>query len=218
MFVRQIAGPGVFGTSVSAGSAPKNSVTDPAGDATYDANGASSQNIPNLDVLASSISKANANTYRITMKVANLTSLTPTPTSGDGDSDLVWLTQWLVPSSSDPNGGKNFFAYMESTAAGPPRFFVGENAATLDGGGVALTYPGAIQVTGSYTATAPGTITINVPTKDVNEAGALNQTLYSITASTMTLPQPANSVPSSGGIGGSFFNLIDAAPSYDFSG
>ena len=73
-------------------------------------------------------------------------------------------------------------------------------------------------MTGSYTTTAPGTITINVPIKDVSEPGAINQTLYSVTASTMTLPQPANSVPSSGGIGGSFFNLIDVAPAYDFTG
>jgi len=75
-----------------------------------------------------------------------------------------------------------------------------------------------MQVTGSYKATAPGTITIKVPVKDVSEAGALNQTLYSVTASTMTLPQQANSIPSNGGIGGSFFNLIDAAPAYDFTG
>jgi len=217
MFVRQIGGPGLFGSSVSAGSAPKNSVGDPAGDATYDANRATSQNIANLDILASSVSKPDASNYRITMKVANLTSLAPTPTSGDSDTDLVWLTQWLVPSSTDPNGGKNFFAYMESTAGAPPKFYVGENAATLDGGGVALTYPGATQVTGSYTATSPGTITINVPIKDVTEPGAINQALYSVTASTMTLPQPANSIPSSGGIGGSFFNLIDVAPAYDFT-
>jgi hypothetical protein len=38
---------------------------------------------------------------------------------------------------------------------------------------------------------------------------------YSVTASTMTLPAAANSVPAFGGIGGLLFNLIDVAPAYD---
>ena len=51
--------------------------------------------------------------YRVEMDINNL-SLAPTTTS-DPDTDLVWNTQWLVPSSSDTNGGKNFFVYGEST-------------------------------------------------------------------------------------------------------
>ena len=39
--------------------------------------------------------------------------------------------------------------------------------------------------------------------------------LYSVTASTMTLPQPANTVSSRGGIGGVPFNLIDVVRGYD---
>jgi hypothetical protein len=106
---------------------------------------------------------------------------------------------------------------MESFNGGPPTFWVGENAITLQGGGVYMTYPGTTAVTGSYTPTAPGTITIDVPVGLVsvpNPIGA--ERLFSVTASTMTLEASANSVPPVGTIGGLKFNLIDVAPAYDF--
>jgi hypothetical protein len=55
-----------------------------------------------------------------------------------------------------------------------------------------------------------------VPIADVS-INALNTTLYSVTASTMTLPVQANSVPPDPifGFGGSLFNLIDVARAYD---
>src|SRR4029077_1447425 len=89
------------------------------------------------------------------------------------------------------------------------------------GGGVTMTYPGATQLTGTactYTPTAPGTITITVPTADVSVAPAapLNSILYSVTAATMTAAGPAE-FPTFGGIGGELFNLIDVARAYDFN-
>src|SRR5437762_605160 len=46
------------------------------------------------------------------------------PTSDqDPDVDLIWSTQWFVPSSTDPNGGKNFHVYAESTSGGPLQCF-----------------------------------------------------------------------------------------------
>jgi hypothetical protein len=39
--------------------------------------------------------------------------------------------------------------------------------------------------------------------------------LDSVTARTMTLPAPAESVPSFAGVGGLPFNVVDVAPSYD---
>jgi len=50
----------------------------------------------------------------------------------------------------------------------------------------------------------------------VNEPGAIDNRLHEVTASTMTLQQPANTVPSIFGIGGSLFNLIDVAQGYTF--
>jgi hypothetical protein len=53
----------------------------------------------------------------------------------DPDVDLVWSTQWFVPSSTDPNGGKDFHVYAESTSGGPLQCFVGENVDTRVNGG-----------------------------------------------------------------------------------
>jgi hypothetical protein len=82
-----------------------------------------------------------------------------------------------------------------------------------------LTYPGNTQLPAANcqsTLGPNGSITIYVPLSSVAEAGAIDNRLHEVTASTMTLGQPANTVPSVGGIGGSFFNLIDVAQSYVF--
>jgi hypothetical protein len=67
---------------------------------------------------------------------------------------------------------------------------------------------------------ANGTITIDVPQVDVSldpGVAPFSSTLYSVTASTMTLPAAANSVPSLGGVGGVPFDLIDAAAAYNLT-
>jgi hypothetical protein len=96
---------------------------------------------------------------------------------------------------------------------------VGENAVALVGGGGVLTYPGNAQLPAANcqsTLGPNGTITIYVPLSQVSEADPMDGKLHEVTASTMTLLQPANSVPSVGGIGGSLFNLIDVAQGYVF--
>jgi len=105
---------------------------------------------------------------------------------------------------------------MESQNGGAPTFWVGQNAVQVLGGGVITTYVGDHTVPGSYTATAPGTISITVPAADVHVAGALDTTLYQVTATTHTMTGSASNPPSLGGIGGSMFNLIDVAPGYNF--
>jgi Dockerin type I domain len=145
-------------------------------------------------------------------------SLAPT-IAQDPDVDLIWSTQWFVPSNTDPSGGKDFHVYAESTNGNALTCFVGENAVQLIGGGGGLTYPGNTQLPGSNcqsTLGPNGTITIYVPLSSVSEAGAIDNRLHEVTASTMTMGQPANTVPSIGGIGGSFFNLIDVTQGYVF--
>src|SRR2546428_3125884 len=160
----------------------------------------------------------------------NTLSLTP-PGSPDADTDLVWLTQWFVP--ADPNctqtnrsctrGGKKFFVYAESTAGALVRCFSGENNAQFVGGGVTMTYPGRTEITAAgacLVVIGPnGKITIDVPIPQVSlDDGTqpLSNTLFSVTASTMTLAQPANCCPTIFvGVGGTPFNLIDVARAYD---
>jgi hypothetical protein len=164
------------------------------------------------------------------MTINNMSLTPPLP-----DAVAVWLTQWLVPAAtgctstadSCRNGGKNPFVYFESNGT----CWSGENAAQLLGGGVTLTYPGTKQITApgacSFTTGSFGTITIDVPISDVSlDAGVapISNRLYSVTASTMTLNAPAESVsPSPGGfklltapIGGVLFDLIDVVRAYDF--
>jgi hypothetical protein len=228
MFVRQNGGNGLLVASSPLnipGLAPSNTVSDPSGDGKYEVNGLSSANMPQLDIINSSVSlltKAPCSTaapcYQVVMKLNNL-SFAPTTTQ-DPDLDLVWLTQWFIPSTTDPNGGKNFFVYAESFNGGPLQCFAGENAEQLVGGGVTLTYPGATQLPAANCRSMTGhngTITIDVPLSNVNEPGAIDNRLHEVTASTMTLQQPANTVPPVFGIGGSLFNLIDVAQGYTFN-
>jgi hypothetical protein len=91
-------------------------------------------NIPNLDITGSSVAKVPAGAsatsacpstaasgcYRIEMNINNM-SLNAPPFP-DTDRDLVWLTQWLVPSTTDALGGKNLFVYAESFAGGASAF------------------------------------------------------------------------------------------------
>ncbi|HKP93568.1 MAG TPA: hypothetical protein VJS88_06700, partial [Chthoniobacterales bacterium] len=227
MYVRQNGGDGLFAANSPVnvpGLSPLNAVSDPAGDGKYEVNGISSASMPQLDILSSTVSKVTAAPcstaepcYKITMELNDL-SLAPT-TAQDPDPDLVWLTQWFVPSTSDPNGGKNFHVYAESTNGADLQCFVGENAVQLIGGGGVITYPGATTLPAENcqsTLGPNGTITIFVPVSAVAEADPIDNKLHEVTASTMTLAQPANSTPSFGGVGGSLFNLIDVAQVYVF--
>jgi hypothetical protein len=223
MFVRQNGGPGLYASQPLAHGEPLTTdrVRDAAGDATFDAGGRVSRSQRNLDILGSSIATDRPDHLRITIEVADLTSLAPDASTGDHDPHLVWLAQWFSPSKTDPHGGKNLFAYMESANGHAPSFWVGESArAELPTLAPGFTYPGVKRVNGSYTRTAPGKITIEVPTSDAYAKDPLTRTLYSVTASTMTLAVPADTpAPSRTGsayVGGSFFNLIDSASSYDF--
>ena len=100
--------------------------------------------------------------------------------------------------------------------------YVGQSALEQNLGGVMLTYPGMSEIASpgacAVVTGQGGTITIDVPLSQVSlDAGVspFSSKIYSVTASTMTLPAPANSVPWAGGVGGIPFNMIDVARSYD---
>lgn len=230
MFVRQNSGTGLIAGSSPvniAGLTPFNGVSDPSGDAKYEAGGMSSANMPQLDIIASNVSLVTtspcsiaAPCYKVVMQLNNLSltgALTP-----DTDTDLVWLTQWFVPSTSDSTGGRNFHVYAESTNGGALQCFTGQNAAASNGGGFSIAYPGgltALPAANCQSTLGPnGTITIYIPLSMVNEPDPVDNRLHEVTASTMTLTQPANTNPDliGSGIAGSLFNLIDVAQGYVF--
>lgn len=216
-FVRQNGGPSLYSSvgTVTLPATRHNSVQVGSHDATFDSASVSSSNQPNLELLGSQMRLAGSGTtLEIKMLVADLTSLAPKPDAGG--TTLVWQTQWKVPSTSDPSGGKYFHAYMQSIAGGTPTFAGGQNAIQQEGGGLLATYPGSVAVTGSYTATAPGVITIDVPVSAVSEAGPIDTVLYSATSASMSLAGTADG-PNENGIGGVPFNLVDTTPAYDFN-
>src|SRR5438477_470064 len=236
MYVHQNGGTGLYTAqsplSIS-GITPFNGVLDPPGDGKYEVSGISSANMPQLDILGSNIAKVTSAPcsvaepcYKVFMQLNNL-SLAPT-TAQDPDVDLVWHTQWFVPSTSDGSGGKNFHVYAESTNGGALNCFVGENDVQLVGGGGVYTYPAYSLLSGKTpqlpaancqsTLGPNGNITIYVPLSSVSEADPIDNRLHEVTASTMTLVEPANTDPPDPllGTGGSFFNLIDVAQGYVF--
>jgi hypothetical protein len=229
MYVHQNGGTGLYAASSPVnipGLTPFNGVFDPSGDGKYEVAGTSSANMPQLDILSSSITKVTSTPcsvaspcYQVVMQLNDL-SLAPT-LAQDPNPDLVWHTQWFVPSTSDGSGGKDFHVYAESLNGGALQCFVGENAVQLVGGGGVLTYPGRTQLPAANcqsTLGPGGNITIYVPLSDVSEAGAIDNRLHEVTASTMTLQAQANSVPPDPvfNFGGVFFNLIDVAQGYTF--
>ena len=226
MFVRQNGGEGLLNVSPVqiSGLTPFNSVSDPTGDGRYEANSTVSANMPQLDILGSSVRLVTtapcsdaAPCYEVVMQINNL-SLAPTLTQ-DPDQDLVWHTQWLIPSQTNPQGGKNFFVYAESFNGSALQCFAGENAQNRIGGGVSITYPGAttLPAANCQSKLGPnGHITIYVPLTAVSEKDPIDNKLHEVTASTMTLQDRANTIPSVNGLGGSFFNVIDVAQSYVF--
>jgi hypothetical protein len=229
MYVHQNGGTGLYAANSPVsipGITPFNGVLDPAGDGKYEVAGTSSANMPQLDILSSSVSEvtsapcsAAAPCYKFFTQINDL-SLAPT-TAQDPDVDLVWSTQWFVPSTSEPNGGKNFHVYAESLNGGALQCFVGPNAIELVGGGGVLTYPGTSQLPAANcqsTLGPNGNITIYLPLSAVAVADPIDNRLHEVTASTMTLQEQANSVPPDPfvGIGGVFFNLIDVAQGYVF--
>ncbi len=228
MYVRQNGGEGLYAALSPVNipdRIPFNSVTDPTGDGTYDAGGRISANMPHLDITGASVSRHTAAPcstaapcYRVVMQLNNLGFLPDA--ANDPDPNLVWLTQWFVPSTTDPNGGKNFFVYAESTSGGPVQCYAGENHATRNSDWFILTYPGngpALPAANCVVAPgANGTITIDVPLSLVNEANPIDNKLHEVTASTMTLAAPANSQPAVGLYHGLHFNLIDVAQPYLF--
>ncbi len=229
MYVHQNGGTGLYTAnsplSIS-GLTPFNGAADPSGDGKYEVSGISSVNMPQLDILSSTMTKVTsapcsivAPCYKVFMQLNNL-SLAPT-IAQDPDIDLVWQTQWFVPSTSDGNGGKDFHVYAESLNGGALQCFVGENAVQALGGGGVLTYPGKTQLPAANcqsTLGPNGNITIYVPLSNVSEADPIDGRLHEVTASTMTLQQPANTNQPDPvfGFGGSYFNLIDVVQGYLF--
>ena len=100
--------------------------------------------------------------YRVTMTLNNLNNFNPAG-GQDTDTNVVWLTQWLVQSSTDSVGGRNFFAYAESTNGGALSCFDGDAGTQRIGGGLTLTYPGRIAITAAAARDGVKSLSMTLP-------------------------------------------------------
>ena len=202
-FSRQIAGPSLYTSvgNVSGGTAATGSASG-SPDAVYSANGTTTGASGNLTIKSASVTMPDAQHYKFTINVGDLSTLLVSPTLGG--TDALWLVRWEVP---DPSGaGHLYFAAMESDAGGAPTFYDGETSSINTTHGKFLTYPPAHSIQGSAIAGAGGgTITLTVPVADVGGSAPI----YSVTALTATQSTP-------GSTGDTIFNPIDSSGAFDF--
>jgi hypothetical protein len=217
---RQIGGPSLIaGQTVSVGDGPglaQDSVTDPTGDADYSSNGTrTSLSGTNLDLTGASLTDGPGGSLIARISVANLHSLTVSPSVGGPDAS--WIVRWTQVTPGQTGNGHIYYAGMdnEQGAGGTqtPAFFDGDTSCVPGPGNTAehckyLTYPQTHLLSGADAGYDPntGVITMQIPASDVGSP-ALGTTLYSVTAfsATSTSPQSASNL----------FNLIDATTPFD---
>jgi hypothetical protein len=219
-FVRQNSGTGLYATrDFGAGPGMVNLPAAPTGpcvndtatnDATFDSADVVGPNNPNLDIVQGCMTSPDASNYRITMQVADLSSLGPDASAGGNTN--IWQAQWHVPSTTDPKGGALFMAYAESVSGGAATCWVGQ-ASEFN---AEITYPGTTQLPASdcQVNQGAGTITITVPKADVSEPNPIDNNLYAVAFSSQTVVVDAETNPE-GLIGGQLPNLIDPLPAFD---
>jgi hypothetical protein len=207
---RQTSGPSLLASAgtVSQGSGPgeaMGSVTDPTGDAFYNANGSSSPAGDNLDLTGASLANGPNKTLIAKVDVKSLSSLAVSPSVGGPDAS--WLIRWTDVRPGTTGNGHIFYAGMDSGGGGSPTFFDGETAGIPPSNPGEhtkyLAYPQTNKLSSSQASydAKTGVITLTIPRSDVGNP-ADGSVLYSGTAfsATSTTPQSANTL----------FNLVDA--------
>jgi hypothetical protein len=209
VMVRQIGGPSLIkskgaikGRGKGPG-APWDSVTDPTGDAFYNANALRTAAGDNLDLTGTSI-KADSKGLVITMRAKSLSSLQVNPTAGGTTGE--WITRFTTYNAHTQGNGHIYYAGMESVAGGSPRFFVGDTAAVPVGQEqISMLFDSATSVPGQVQG---NTITIKVPYSAIPAAKS-SGTLYSATGFTATAAGTLANNPAG------VFNLTDATVPFD---
>lgn len=196
---RQIAGPGILGSTISA-PLPTNPEPDPAGDAQfphYSPTG-TGPNQRALDFLSVQLTQPDAAHLTVNMQVLDATSLLP-PTGADA---VVWLTRFQVKALGDDGeeSYRIFYVGAQSIAGASPTFFSGTGISASDSGipgdGCIVTafiqanpvlrnckilqYPQEKAQTGTLNSLT-GVISVTVPLTDIGSPH-LGDTLFSVTS------------------------------------
>ena len=231
---RQNGGPGLKGVDVTGRTAaPIGGIDDPAGDALYPVIQGANQT--GLDLMRSSLSLSGS-TLKVTMKVANLNSLSTSQSAITGASQIEYVTRWQL--------GNNMFyanAYMTGTtatarySAGPvrsidlcsvsacdPHVLLYPEGETTNPASpqipVGSTEPGSITCPASPGPANPCTITINVSANDI---GGLTdnstKTLESVGAYALAVSHPQVETTNAQAQGDSVPLVIDGVCCYNYA-
>jgi hypothetical protein len=192
---RQLAGPSLFGTTLS-NVAATNPVTDTLGDAQYPhfSPTGPGPNYDALDIEGVGI-LSDATTLTVTMTISDLNATRVLP----GATSVLWLTRWQAKALGDygEESYRIYYAGTRSTGGGAPTFFYGSTQA-IEGSPVGCTqttpqtckllqYPSvpplANSTTGTFSPTT-GLVEITVPREGVGDP-PIGASLYSITGYTL---------------------------------
>ena len=212
---RQIAGPGLIAgervTRDGGPGVPMGSVSDPAGDADYSANGSrTTSGVDNLDLTGASLASGPGSTLTATIRVKSLASTTVSPSLGGPDGS--WILRWTQVTPGTTGNGRIYYAGMDNAGGGTPTFFAGSTAGIPPPNQGEhtkyMTFPQTDTLSpsqGAYDAKT-GVITMHIPLADVGNPPP-GSVLYSATAfsATSLTPQSATTL----------FNLIDATAPFD---
>jgi hypothetical protein len=216
---RQLSGPSLISGNVSQDNGPgtpTGSVTDPAGDADYSANGTRTPDTTgNLDLTGASL--ANGPGASLTAKIDAKNLHTLTPGSGLGGPDASWLIRWTEVDPGTTGNGHIYYAGMDNNqgagGSGTPTFFAGDTAGIPPSNPQEhtkyLTYPQTHVLSSSQASydASTGVITLRIPRSDVGNPPN-GKILYSVTAFSATATAPQSST--------TLFNLIDSTTPFDF--
>jgi hypothetical protein len=127
--IRQVGGSSIFGGSVH-GTVVSNPASDATGDAQwphYSPTGAG-PNQPQLDFTGLQVGQPSAGTLRVRMSLASLSSLSPPL----GKTNAFWLTRFQALSTGDSGeeAYRIFYVGAQSTAGLAPTFFAGTTTCT----------------------------------------------------------------------------------------
>ena len=182
--VHQIAGPSLLAahpTVTGPGNGPSqvvNSVTDPAGDDFYSANGSLTPAGTNLDLTGASMSR-DATGLVATIKAKSLSSLLVNPLAGGTTGE--WIMRFTTYDPGSNGNGRIYYAAMESIAGGAPAFYAGQPKRVKE----LTAFDSSTTVPGSYNPST-GTITIHIPFSVIDNHSKTGTEFYSVTAFTAT--------------------------------
>ena len=206
--VRQIGGPSLLASNPlvnGPGNGPGRaltSVTDPAGDDFYSANGTLTPAGANLDLTGAGLSR-DATGLVATIKVKNLTNLLVDPAAGGTTGE--WIMRFTTYDPNTQGNGHIYYAAMQSVGGQAPTFYAGEPSRVKE----LTAFDSSTTVPGSYNP-ATGTITIHIPFTAIGNHSATGTRFYSGTAFTATTVGTITQNPEG------LLNQVDATTPFDY--